>query len=380
MPTPLRLDIPRPCHEKWSEMSPQPAGGRHCTQCDRVLTDFTRFTDRELVTFFENIDQKVCGRFRADQLGRHLYAAAPKNSRGSWVAVLAGMSAFGLQAAAPPPLSVEVAQPQTDTLPPQPPEQIVGEIALEAYAADPDTVTVQGRILDPDGMPLIGVTVHHPGTAVGTVTDLDGRYQLRVPPVNSLVVSYLGFAPAIIDLETTWIVRQRPDTLAIETTVGQLAEVPGLLGEVIIVERPRTIFGKLRQTLRRWQAQRHESRRQREAVTECQRPPAPPVRVPVPPEAIASVAPETELMDIEVSPNPFGADLRLSYRAAGPAELMISLFDAAGRPLRFVPWRVAAGPNEHILSLGTDGLPGGTYFLRIEDGNGAFTSRTLVRE
>ena len=54
--------------------------------------------------------------------------------------------------------------------------------------------TVTGKILDETGEPLIGVSVLLKGTAVGTITDLDGNYSLEIPSDNSiLVISYIGY-------------------------------------------------------------------------------------------------------------------------------------------------------------------------------------------
>ncbi|WP_255490558.1 TonB-dependent receptor [Dysgonomonas sp. 511] len=52
--------------------------------------------------------------------------------------------------------------------------------------------TVTGRIIDENGEPLIGVSVRVKGVNIGTVTDLDGNYQIEVPEKSVLVVSYIG--------------------------------------------------------------------------------------------------------------------------------------------------------------------------------------------
>src|SRR5690606_28860939 len=41
--------------------------------------------------------------------------------------------------------------------------------------------------------PLPGVTVSITGTAIGTATDLDGKYALSVPEGSTLVFSFIGF-------------------------------------------------------------------------------------------------------------------------------------------------------------------------------------------
>jgi TonB-dependent starch-binding outer membrane protein SusC len=53
---------------------------------------------------------------------------------------------------------------------------------------------VNGRVVDANGEPLIGVSVVEKGNRTnGTVTDLDGNFSLKVSPKASLVVSYVGY-------------------------------------------------------------------------------------------------------------------------------------------------------------------------------------------
>ncbi|MEZ4931578.1 MAG: carboxypeptidase-like regulatory domain-containing protein [Saprospiraceae bacterium] len=54
--------------------------------------------------------------------------------------------------------------------------------------------TVTGVVSDANG-PLIGATVQVKGTSVGTITDLDGSFSIRVPDnAQTLVVTYIGYA------------------------------------------------------------------------------------------------------------------------------------------------------------------------------------------
>ncbi len=54
--------------------------------------------------------------------------------------------------------------------------------------------TVTGTVTGDDGSPLIGATVLVKGTDVGTISDIDGKYSIRVPDgANTLVFSYTGF-------------------------------------------------------------------------------------------------------------------------------------------------------------------------------------------
>ena len=48
--------------------------------------------------------------------------------------------------------------------------------------AQNDVAVLKGKVLDAaDGYPLIGVTVMVEGTKYGTVTDVDGAYELHIP-------------------------------------------------------------------------------------------------------------------------------------------------------------------------------------------------------
>jgi hypothetical protein len=63
-----KINIPQPCHEKWEEMTPQ-GNGSFCGQCSKVVVDFTAMSDDEVQNYFiENAHQKLCGRFKAEQI------------------------------------------------------------------------------------------------------------------------------------------------------------------------------------------------------------------------------------------------------------------------------------------------------------------------
>ena len=53
--------------------------------------------------------------------------------------------------------------------------------------------TVEGNVIDGDGLPLPGVTVMVEGTSIGTQTDFNGNYSIDVPENDSvLVYSFIG--------------------------------------------------------------------------------------------------------------------------------------------------------------------------------------------
>lgn len=79
-----------------------------------------------------------------------------------------------------------------------------GAQSIQAYPKRPTGIlyssargfvrSVEGRILSDDGEPLIGASVWIAGTSLGTVSDLDGYFELKVPSHDfKLVFSYVGF-------------------------------------------------------------------------------------------------------------------------------------------------------------------------------------------
>ncbi|NLZ95173.1 MAG: SusC/RagA family TonB-linked outer membrane protein, partial [Bacteroidales bacterium] len=54
-------------------------------------------------------------------------------------------------------------------------------------------VAVKGVVTDRDGIPVIGANISIPGTTTGTITDVDGQYNLSVPRGSVLRFSYIGY-------------------------------------------------------------------------------------------------------------------------------------------------------------------------------------------
>src|SRR4030095_8181711 len=78
----IQLNIPEPCHEDWTRMTPVDKG-RYCTSCQKQVIDFTNMSDQQLIAYFKKRkDDAVCGRFMNDQLQRDI--VVPKK-RIPWV-------------------------------------------------------------------------------------------------------------------------------------------------------------------------------------------------------------------------------------------------------------------------------------------------------
>lgn len=73
--------------------------------------------------------------------------------------------------------------------------------------ANAQKIDVKGVVLDPTGESVIGASVIQKGTKTGTVTDIDGHFNLQVDNGATLVISYIGYetveAKASTDMSVT---------------------------------------------------------------------------------------------------------------------------------------------------------------------------------
>jgi TonB-linked SusC/RagA family outer membrane protein len=86
-------------------------------------------------------------------------------------------------------------------------------------------VTITGKVTDANNIPLPGVSILLKGTTTGTVSGVDGGYQLRLPEnQGTLVFSFIGFTRVEIPLDGD------------KTVVNvQLKEEPRSMNEVVVV-------------------------------------------------------------------------------------------------------------------------------------------------
>ena len=82
-------------------------------------------------------------------------------------------------------------------------EQI--NIITRDYFYGEAALNVQGTVLDDSGLPLPGVNILIKGTTIGTQTDFDGNYSIRVNPGDILVFSYVGFGTKEINTSDSQI-------------------------------------------------------------------------------------------------------------------------------------------------------------------------------
>jgi TonB-linked SusC/RagA family outer membrane protein len=86
-----------------------------------------------------------------------------------------------------------------------------------------NTFTTKGKVVDEMGEPIIGANVTIKGTSIGTITDLDGNFQLKTQTGSIIKISYIGYSDKEVKSDAQKLLRI------------QLEEDAKTLGEVVVV-------------------------------------------------------------------------------------------------------------------------------------------------
>ena len=109
-------------------------------------------------------------------------------------------------------------------------------------------IVASGNVLDNTGDYLIGATVMLKGQpGVGTATDLDGNFSLKVPDNSTLVISYIGFVTRELPAAANMEIIMQPDNNSLDEVVvigygtvkrKDLTTAVSTVGEEALANRP----------------------------------------------------------------------------------------------------------------------------------------------
>ena len=83
------------------------------------------------------------------------------------------------------------------------------------------TVSINGTVVDEQGIPVIGAAVIQQSTTNGVATDLDGAFKLSVPKGSTVLVSFIGYVTKsfVVEDQTVYNIILAEDTQLLEETV-----------------------------------------------------------------------------------------------------------------------------------------------------------------
>jgi Secretin and TonB N terminus short domain. len=87
-------------------------------------------------------------------------------------------------------------------------------------------VRLSGKVLDQQGLPLVGVSVFEEGTNNGTITDENGNFFLDLEPGKNVEISCLGFVSQVVTVskDTVLNIVLKEDTQALDEVVFAVSE------------------------------------------------------------------------------------------------------------------------------------------------------------
>lgn len=193
----MEISIPTPCAEDWNKMTPSEKG-RFCTNCQKQVINFKGMAPETIKHFLEAQTGSVCGRFSTHQLetfnAAYQELPTPSNIK-QWTmaTILAGMTTL-----------TTIAQDVSSVLPTSSP--IISQTAImpvsnsqvtQTITTSDTSVVLKGQIIDAEndeGIPFASIVVL--GTKIGTSSDFDGHFILRIPKSSeaiTLQTQFIGY-------------------------------------------------------------------------------------------------------------------------------------------------------------------------------------------
>lgn len=235
----IYIQVPSPCHEDWSKMTPAEQG-KHCSVCARTVVDFSAMSDEQVLSFFSRPRGGTCGNFSSDQLNRIIKEPASPKRKKYWAMLFSFLlPLFATRAKSQTMGKVRASGNNTH-------QQTSGTTRVVSRTVGfVSTIRVQanksvirGIVTDTSGQPVSGANVVISGTSDGAMTGDDGRFQIAVEKARSVKLEV--FAENF--LPTTITVKMVADTITQKIMLRQVAN--GDKKPRILCNPPKTITPK----------------------------------------------------------------------------------------------------------------------------------------
>ena len=98
---------------------------------------------------------------------------------------------------------------------------LAGMLMLLPVVASAQQRSISGMVSDVQGIPVIGASVVIKGTTLGTVTDMEGKFQLDAEPSQTLEVSFIGYQEVSLPIgdQTYFLITLKEDTETLDEVV-----------------------------------------------------------------------------------------------------------------------------------------------------------------
>ncbi|MEZ4953782.1 MAG: carboxypeptidase-like regulatory domain-containing protein [Saprospiraceae bacterium] len=371
-PTTYTFDIPTPCHEKWINMDQRP-NGRFCQTCQKTVIDFSNKSDREVAAYFQKTNENVCGKFRQDQLRRPVHFEQAK-TLGRRLRALGLLVPGLLVGGAATGQNLE--KPLTEQL------EIDHSLSLLGYVSPQPIKRVKGVVKNEYGDPLIGVTVMVKNTALGTVTDINGEYEINVPiPQNgsdaALEFSYTGFHSVEVHISLNSI--EGNNVVMSVNPVMTEGQWTGLLG-VVAVRRDQTLYNIVKNKIQHLSYTIHsylkEKRKEKTAKKLIEKKEE--NNIEIPENKSEQLIKKENNYAGKIFPNPFSQQINIEINCPKNEPLNIRLLDLNGRIIFSQKYDAGKGGNTISISPNLQNMAAANYMLEISGADGLYLAEMVV--
>lgn len=195
------INIQSPCHESWDGMTPN-ANGRHCQSCSKTVTDFSQMTDAQIISYLSN-NHNICGRIgvkQLEKLNEHVVIER-LSARSMWQRLLVAASfifATSTVKAAPSSSHLTIQTEQRNLPADTTQRELMGKIKVPEL----EYRIITGVIIDEENKPIAGATIKNLSGKIGTMTNAQGEFSLRVPAnEREIIVAFIGYQQKILKIK-----------------------------------------------------------------------------------------------------------------------------------------------------------------------------------
>lgn len=217
----MKIDIPKPCPEKWENMTPNNLG-RHCDSCAKTVVDFRNLSDFEIKNFLSHQKETICAAMKPGQMNRELHLPTYSTSI-DLRAVAMGLSVLALSGTV---LAHSELAPTTTLHHQTYISPTLAETETEEAQLIQDTIRV--LIIDKasgEGMPFAKVRILDSNSTLlgGAISDLDGHITIVRPETSQdkqlhLEISSVGYK----SIEMKWDELKAKSSLTLEAEETEL--------------------------------------------------------------------------------------------------------------------------------------------------------------
>lgn len=203
------LQIRKPCQQDWFSMK-EYERGRFCSQCLKNVEDFTKLTDKEIISKVERASGEICGRLTKNQINRKLIIRQQQTNTSSFSKLLTGLfllSAYNYSYASNKPHDIKIFETKGSSER----EQNHNELELKVNTEKDSLLNIiEGRLIDAETKEPLGfASIIFKNTKVGVAADVDGNFKLTVP--DSLMAENIYLEVLYVGYERKEIVIKQTD-------------------------------------------------------------------------------------------------------------------------------------------------------------------------